>query len=50
MQSILSSAVGETIANEALEKAQTKEIKDGLIANTQEAFEAGAFGVPWFEG
>ena len=47
---VLSSAVGEKIAKEAMQAAQTKEIKDALTNNTQEAFEAGAFGLPWFEG
>src|ERR1700760_4329312 len=48
--SVLASAVGEDIAKEAMQQAQTKEIKDALIKNTDEAFEAGAFGLPWFEG
>jgi 2-hydroxychromene-2-carboxylate isomerase len=48
--SVLASAVGEDIAKEAMQQAQTKEIKDALIKNTNEAFEAGAFGLPWFEG
>ena len=47
---VLASAVGEKIAKEAMQRAQTKEIKDALIKNTEDAFEAGAFGLPWFEG
>jgi DSBA-like thioredoxin domain len=47
---VLASAVGEKISKEAMQAAQTKEIKDALTKNTQEAFAAGAFGLPWFEG
>ena len=28
--------------------AETKEWKDRLLANTQEALDKGAFGAPWF--
>jgi 2-hydroxychromene-2-carboxylate isomerase len=48
--SVIASAVGEDIARDAMQKAQTKEIKDLLSKNTQQAFDSGAFGLPWFEG
>jgi 2-hydroxychromene-2-carboxylate isomerase len=50
VRAVLSSAVGEQVAKEAVEGTQLKAVKDRLSRNTQEAFDAGAFGLPWFEG
>jgi 2-hydroxychromene-2-carboxylate isomerase len=35
-------------ADQLLKRAQTQEIKDGLVSNTQSAHEHGAFGIPSF--
>ncbi|KAF2499177.1 HCCA isomerase/glutathione S-transferase kappa [Lophium mytilinum] len=45
---ILSAAVGEAAATEAVEKSGSKEVKDGLMKRTEESFAEGAFGLPWF--
>lgn len=34
--------------DEIMAAAETKEWKDKLLANTQEALDKGAFGAPWF--
>jgi glutathione S-transferase kappa 1 len=34
--------------DEIMAAAETKEWKDRLLANTQEALDKGAFGAPWF--
>lgn len=44
---ILASAIGESNARAAMEAVQG-EGKKKLMANTEEAFESGAFGLPWF--
>jgi hypothetical protein len=47
---VLAPIVGETVARDCLRRAQEKEVKDLLAQRTQEAFDSGAFGLPWFQG
>ncbi|KAF2669661.1 putative 2-hydroxychromene-2-carboxylate isomerase [Microthyrium microscopicum] len=48
----LGSVLGSVLANDQLDKVMqatsTKDVKDGLSEKTQEAFDTGAFGMPWF--
>jgi len=46
---VLASVVGEDVARDCLRRAQDKEVKDLLTRRTQEAFDTGAFGLPWFQ-
>jgi 2-hydroxychromene-2-carboxylate isomerase len=48
--SVLAQTIAEAglPAERLLERAQAQEVKDRLAANTQEAFEHGAFGIPSF--
>jgi 2-hydroxychromene-2-carboxylate isomerase len=46
----LSKVVGEQNAKELFEKGSTPEIKKRLAEATEEAFQDGAFGLPWFVG
>lgn len=46
---LMSSVVGEEVAGKVMGKIGEKVVKDQLTGNTQRAFEAGAFGLPWFE-
>ncbi|KAH7132085.1 hypothetical protein B0J11DRAFT_520780 [Dendryphion nanum] len=49
MLAIVSTIVGsEEEANKVIERSTTKEVKDKLAANTDQAFKDGAFGLPWF--
>ncbi|KAL4878433.1 thioredoxin-like protein [Aspergillus karnatakaensis] len=46
---ILANVLGETETKAVLDAANGPEVKGRLSANTQQAFDAGAFGLPWFE-
>ncbi|KAL4869429.1 hypothetical protein BDV12DRAFT_185134 [Aspergillus spectabilis] len=46
---IFEKVLGETETKAVLEAANRPEIKAQLSANTQQAFDSGAFGLPWFE-
>ena len=49
LKGLLATVIGEDEAAKCVQSTAQKEVKDGLIANTNRAFEAGAFGIPWFE-
>ena len=38
----------ETEARKVVERSQTEEVKHLLLKNTDDAFNDGAFGLPWF--
>jgi len=46
---ILSATVGRDIADDIMGRIAAPEIKGRLAANTDRAFAAGAFGIPWWE-
>ncbi|PYH47403.1 putative 2-hydroxychromene-2-carboxylate isomerase [Aspergillus saccharolyticus JOP 1030-1] len=46
---VLERVLGKAVAERVVDAMQTPEIKALLTANTERAFTAGAFGVPWFE-
>ncbi|KAF9888736.1 hypothetical protein FE257_008311 [Aspergillus nanangensis] len=46
---VLEKALGSTDAQEILQAMNQPETKALLSANTDQAFKAGAFGLPWFE-
>ncbi|OJK03848.1 hypothetical protein ASPACDRAFT_75363 [Aspergillus aculeatus ATCC 16872] len=46
---VLERVLGGEVAGRVTEAMQTPAIKAQLTANTDRAFQAGAFGVPWFE-
>ncbi|KAL5341299.1 thioredoxin-like protein [Aspergillus crustosus] len=46
---IFEKTLGETQTKAVLEAANSPDIKARLSANTQQAFDSGAFGLPWFE-
>jgi len=46
----LSKVVGEQDAKELFEKGSNPEVKKRLTEATEEAFQDGAFGLPWFVG
>ncbi|KAI9370321.1 thioredoxin-like protein [Aspergillus egyptiacus] len=46
---ILEKTLGQAETKAILEAANSPEIKSRLTANTQQAFDSGAFGLPWFE-
>ncbi|KAL4950708.1 thioredoxin-like protein [Aspergillus filifer] len=46
---IFEKVLGTSETKAVLEAANDPEIKGRLSANTQQAFDAGAFGLPWFE-
>ncbi|KAK3345302.1 HCCA isomerase/glutathione S-transferase kappa [Neurospora tetraspora] len=49
LRSVLSSLLGgEEAADKVLGAAQTAEVKQRLVENTDQAFAEGAFGLPWF--
>ncbi|KAJ4417506.1 hypothetical protein N0V85_001829 [Neurospora sp. IMI 360204] len=49
LRSVLSSLLGgEEAADKVLGAAQTAEVKQRLVENTDKAFAEGAFGLPWF--
>ena len=48
--SILASVVGDTEAKTVLERSTSAEVKKLLAEKTNEAMDAGAFGLPWFVG
>ena len=51
MLAIVSTIVGsEEEAKKVIERSTSKEVKDKVIANTDQAFKEGAFGLPWFVG
>lgn len=41
---------GEEEARRIVEAMQSEEVKRALVANTEQAFKDGAFGLPWFVG
>lgn len=49
IQSILKAAIGESDAEAAVKGTGDAEVKNRLIQNTDGAFKADAFGLPWFE-
>ncbi|EGO56438.1 hypothetical protein NEUTE1DRAFT_122979 [Neurospora tetrasperma FGSC 2508] len=49
LRSVLASSLGgEEAADKVLGAAQTAEVKQRLVENTDKAFAEGAFGLPWF--
>lgn len=51
LQAILGTALNsDEEAREVVERARTEEVKQKLVDNTNNAFENGAFGLPWFTG
>ncbi|KAL2815577.1 thioredoxin-like protein [Aspergillus cavernicola] len=46
---ILEKVLGQAETKAVLEAANGPDIKARLSANTQQAFDSGAFGLPWFE-
>ena len=51
MQAILRTVLGsDEEAKAMIERTKTDEVKKALSANTNKAFEDGAFGLPWFVG
>lgn len=50
LRSVLASPLegGEAAADKVLAAAQTAEVKQRLVQNTDQAFADGAFGLPWF--
>lgn len=46
----MAKAVGEHDAKELFEKGSSPEVKKRLTEATEEAFQDGAFGLPWFVG
>ena len=50
IEAVLAPVVGEAVARDCLRRAQEKEVKDLLARRTQEAFDSGGFGLPWFQG
>ncbi|KAL4810969.1 thioredoxin-like protein [Aspergillus unguis] len=46
---ILEKILGSSQTKAVLEAANGAEIKERLTTNTQQAFDSGAFGLPWFE-
>ncbi|CEN61832.1 hypothetical protein ASPCAL08480 [Aspergillus calidoustus] len=46
---ILEGVLGEAETKAVVEAASGAEVKARLSANTQQAFDSGAFGLPWFE-
>lgn len=49
LNGLMGSVVGKDVAERAVGRTSEKEVKDQLLANTNMAFEAGAFGLPWFQ-
>lgn len=41
--------VSEELAERCVKRTAEKDVKDRLLANTNQAFEQGAFGMPWFQ-
>lgn len=51
MLGIVNTILGnEEDARKVVEKSKSDEVKKKLTADTQKAFSAGAFGLPWFIG
>lgn len=51
MRRLLQTLLGsDDEAGKVVESMATEEVKTRLRDNTQEAFEKGAFGLPWFVG
>jgi 2-hydroxychromene-2-carboxylate isomerase len=51
LQAIVRTVVGSNDeAKKIIERTKTEEVKKLLTANTEKAFEDGAFGLPWFVG
>ncbi|KAJ5929049.1 hypothetical protein N7454_006897 [Penicillium verhagenii] len=46
---VLEKELGEEIALSIRNKSTTSDAKTILLENTQQAFDSGAFGLPWFE-
>lgn len=49
LKALLAAVVGDELAEKSVRRTAEKDVKDGLIANTNRAFEVGAFGIPWYE-
>lgn len=49
LTSVMAEIVGGDVAERVVKRIGEKDVKDKLGANTQRAFEAGAFGLPWLE-
>jgi 2-hydroxychromene-2-carboxylate isomerase len=51
LQAIVRTVVGsDEEATKVIEKTKSDEVKNLLSANTDKAFQDGAFGLPWFVG
>jgi 2-hydroxychromene-2-carboxylate isomerase len=46
---ILDKAIGNDITKKIIEERGSKSAKDRLAANTDQAMNSGAFGIPWWE-
>ena len=46
---VLEKALDKEVAKKAVEESQGVDAKKRLADNTDQAFESGAFGLPWFE-
>lgn len=49
LKAVMGGIVDKDVAERVVKKIGEAKVKDQLGANTQRAFEAGAFGLPWFE-
>ncbi|KAK5076970.1 hypothetical protein LTR64_005551 [Lithohypha guttulata] len=49
LETLLSAVLDGEIAKKVMGSIGEKQVKDLLVANTNGAFEKGAFGLPWFE-
>lgn len=48
IKGLFAAVVGEEVAEKCLKRTANKDVKDQLLKNTGGAFDAGAFGLPWF--
>lgn len=48
LEGLMASVVGSEVASKVIGRIAEKDVKDKLLKNTGEAFEAGAFGLPWY--
>ena len=48
LKALMGTVVGGDVAERVMARIGEKDVKDQLSENTKKAFEAGAFGLPWF--
>ncbi|EXJ81357.1 hypothetical protein A1O3_07647 [Capronia epimyces CBS 606.96] len=46
---ILSQVLGQEVVRDGLDRIASPQVKKQLVANTDRALDAGAFGLPWFQ-